>query len=360
MRRKFGFQQLASGVKTLALVLFFYTFSISLTFYNKWMIKRFHFPLSVSVVHYCMVFIISAILRRAWEFHKGKKRIILSWSIYIRRVLPTAVASALDIGLSNWSFMFITVSLYTMTKSTSIIFIMICALLFRLEKWRPSLLVIVLLIAGGLFMFTYQSTQFNAEGFLICLTASGLSGIRWTLTQMIMQKDSLGLHNPLDTIYHLQPLMALALTPLAFTIEGPSMALSEQLFNAPSMHVAITSASMVFFGCFLAFMLSVSEFMLLSHTSSLTLSISGIFKEVCTLSLATEFGGDEMNIVNFCGLVLCLTGIAVHVVTNASKDSENGKEFEKINLKKSLINGEEAMEMLLLSHADEEMQDEEG
>ena len=56
------------------------------------------------------------------------------------------------------------------------------------------------------------------------------------------------------------------------------MVLSPHLFNAPTLHVALMSASMVFIGCFLAFMLSVSEFLLLSHTSSLTLSIAGIFK----------------------------------------------------------------------------------
>ena len=38
-RKLFGFQQLAASLKTLALILFFYTFSISLTFYNKWMLK---------------------------------------------------------------------------------------------------------------------------------------------------------------------------------------------------------------------------------------------------------------------------------------------------------------------------------
>ena len=30
----------------------------------------------------------------------------------------------------------------------------------------------------------------------------------------------LGLHNPLDTLYHLQPFMTLTLMPLAFYIEG--------------------------------------------------------------------------------------------------------------------------------------------
>ena len=51
--------------------------------------QRFHFPLSVSVVHYAMVFVIAAILRFLWELKTGKTRIILPWSVYLKRVLPT-------------------------------------------------------------------------------------------------------------------------------------------------------------------------------------------------------------------------------------------------------------------------------
>lgn len=58
---------------------------------------------------------------------------------------------------------------------------------------RVTLLLVVLLIAGGLFMFTYKSTQFNTQGFVLVLCASFLGGIRWTLTQILMQKAELGM-----------------------------------------------------------------------------------------------------------------------------------------------------------------------
>lgn len=324
-RKAFGFQQLKGVFRTLGYILFMYIFSISLTFYNKWLLQRFHFPLSVSVVHYALVFVIAAVLRLLWEIKTGEQRIILPWSVYMKRVLPTAMACALDIGCSNWSLMFITVSLYTMTKSTSIVFILMFALVFGLEQWNFSLVAIILLIASGLFLFTFESTEFKAEGFVLALTASGLSGLRWTLAQILTQKQELGLHNPLDTLYHLQPFMTLTLIPVAFYIEGQRLAVSPKLFNAPDSHTLWVTISMVLFGCFLAFMISVSEFLLLSHTSSLTLSISGIFKEICTLSLATEFAGDKMTTVNFFGLVLCLIGISVHVVTKATRDTDSSK-----------------------------------
>jgi hypothetical protein len=44
------------------------------------------------------------------------------------------------------------------------------------------------MIAGGLCMFTYKSTDFNLTGFLMVLGAAFLAGIRWTYNQMLMQK----------------------------------------------------------------------------------------------------------------------------------------------------------------------------
>eukprot|EP00112_Aurelia_sp_Birch-Aquarium-sp1_P002317 Seg1254.2 transcript_id=Seg1254.2/GoldUCD/mRNA.D3Y31 product="Solute carrier family 35 member C2" protein_id=Seg1254.2/GoldUCD/D3Y31 len=324
--KKITVNSLVYFLRTSALVMFYYTFSISLTFYNKWMMRSFRFPLFVSVVHYTVVFALAALVRLVTEIIKKKKRVIIGWGPYFKKIFPPAIASSLDIGLSNWSFMFITVTLYTMSKSSSIIFILLFSLVLKLEKMHPALIGVVGLIAGGLFMFTYESTQFNAFGFFICLTASAVSGIRWTTVQLLMQRETLGLKNPIDTIYHLQPVMALSLLPLCLVIEGPSMTASRQLWRASSWHVAGISLIQMLFGAFLAFMLSVSEYLLVSNTSGLALAIAGIFKEICTLTIATEFGGDKLNFLNFIGLSICMSGIALHVYLKAMKDPETEDE----------------------------------
>lgn len=199
------------AVLTLGLVLLYYCFSIGITFYNKWLTKSFHFPLFMTMLHLAVIFLFSALCRALVQCSSHRARVVLSWADYLRRVAPTALATALDVGLSNWSFLYITVSLYTMTKSSAVLFILIFSLIFKLEELRAALVLVVLLIAGGLFMFTYKSTQFNVEGFALVLGASFIGGIRWTLTQMLLQKAELGLQNPIDTMFHLQPLVFLGL-----------------------------------------------------------------------------------------------------------------------------------------------------
>ena len=86
------------------------------------------------IYHLIIKFILSSWLRFIYKYVTGIPRITLSWHVYVRKVASIGITSALDIGFSNWSFEFITISLYTMTKSTCIIFILGFAILFGLEK----------------------------------------------------------------------------------------------------------------------------------------------------------------------------------------------------------------------------------
>ncbi|XP_010345232.1 solute carrier family 35 member C2 isoform X2 [Saimiri boliviensis] len=213
---------------------------------------------------------------------------------------------------------------YTMTKSSAVLFILIFSLIFRLEELRAALVLVVLLIAGGLFMFTYKSTQFNVEGFALVLGASFIGGIRWTLTQMLLQKAELGLQNPIDTMFHLQPLMFLGLFPLFAVFEGLHLSTSEKIFRFQDTGLLLRVLGSLFLGGILAFGLGFSEFLLVSRTSSLTLSIAGIFKEVCTLLLAAHLLGDQISLLNWLGFALCLSGISLHVALKALHSRGDG------------------------------------
>uniref|UniRef100_A0A8C1TC71 Collagen alpha-1(XX) chain n=1 Tax=Cyprinus carpio TaxID=7962 RepID=A0A8C1TC71_CYPCA len=307
-------QFLCRALRTVGLVLFYYVFSIGITFYNKWLMRDFHFPLFMTLLHLVIIFSFSTLTRFAMQCWTGKPRVTLPWKVYLSKVAPTALATALDIGLSNWSFLFITISLYTMTKSSAVLFILFFSLVFKLEEPNPFLILVVLLIASGLFMFTLKSTQFNLEGFIMVLLASFIGGIRWTLTQVLMQKAELGLQNPIDTMYHLQPLMFLGLFPLFLLNEGLSVSTTEKLFRVSELSHLLYSLVTLTVGGMLAFGLGFSEFLLVSRTSSLTLSIAGIFKEVCTLLLAVEFMGDKMSTVNWLGFAVCLSGISLSLI----------------------------------------------
>lgn len=351
-------------LRTLGLIILYYSFSIGITFYQKWLINGFHFPLFVVLCHLIIKYLLAALVRFSCRILCGIVRITIPWSVSWKKLAITGIASSLDIGFSNWSFEFITISLYTMTKSSCVIFILFFAIIFKLENLRSSVLLIVVLISSGLFMFTYQSTQFHLTGFTLVLLASVLSGLRWTLAQLVMQRKEIGLSNPIDMIYFIQPWMIASLIPLVIWIEvipllrdglvvyasnldhesesfvSPSQLVSGGIGDSPAGHVIASSstgtagstyeyllltAGYILAGSILAFLMEVSEYLLLTFTSSLTLSIAGIFKEVFTLFLAYEVNGDSMTWINFCGLIVCLIGISSHIAIKVSEASINNE-----------------------------------
>ncbi|XP_035200165.1 solute carrier family 35 member C2 isoform X2 [Oxyura jamaicensis] len=318
-----GAAALGRAARAAALVLFYYGFSIGITFYNKWLVKSFPFPLLATLLHLLLIFVLSALARALARCRSGRPRATLSWADCLRRAAPAALSTSLDIGLSNWSFLYVTVSLYTMTKSSAILFILLFSLLFKLEEMRVALVLVVLLIAAGLFMFTYKSTQFNTQGFMLVLCASFLGGVRWTLTQILMQKAELGL-------------------PLS---------ISEKLFHFHEAGMLLCLVGKLFLGGILAFGLGFSEFLLVSRTSSLTLSIAGIFKEICILFLATRLLGDQLSLLNWLGFAVCLSGISLHVILKAI----NTKGEKTLNLNEE-ASSDPDLELLLhhTEHGEEE------
>ncbi|ESN90306.1 hypothetical protein HELRODRAFT_165958 [Helobdella robusta] len=69
----------------------------------------FRFPLSITMTHLITKFSISAVVRWVLYCKSGRERVTLSWFEYIKRVAPPGITSSLDIGLSNWSFEYITI-----------------------------------------------------------------------------------------------------------------------------------------------------------------------------------------------------------------------------------------------------------
>ncbi|KAF6022042.1 SLC35C2 [Bugula neritina] len=333
------------GLLTLSLVLFYYFFSIVLTFYNKIVVTKFKYPLVMTYIHLIVKFVLASLVRNILECKKGKSRVTLDWWTFLVSVGPVGITSILDIGLSNWSFEFITVSLYTMTKTSAIVFILIFGLILRVETFRWMQLCVVLCISLGLFLFTFKSTQFNLIGFLMCLAASVTSGLRWGLTQKVAQRGELGLTNPVDFMYHIQPWMICGLLPLAVGIEGLKFSGDKNFLDYSSSNTIEKNMAVLLGGALLAFGLEFSEFLLVMKTSSLTLSVSSMFKECCILLFAHWLYNDEMNYINMLGLVACLSGIALHIYIKATKviapERINTKDEASLGLLANSIENEE-------------------
>ena len=107
-----------------------------------------------------------------------------------------------------------------MCKSSSLIFVLFFAFLFKLESFSVRLVIVILVIFAGVLLMVASETAFVLSGFLLVMFASICGGLRWSLTQVAMQDKSMGLDNPPSTIFWLSPATAVSVAVISIAWEG--------------------------------------------------------------------------------------------------------------------------------------------
>ncbi|KMT01782.1 hypothetical protein BVRB_9g210640 [Beta vulgaris subsp. vulgaris] len=302
----------ANVLKTLFFICVWYTFSLFLTLYNKSLLGdhmgKFPAPLLMNTFHFAMQAILSKAITWIWyeRFHKGVR---MTWRDYISKVLPTALATALDINLSNASLVFISVTFATMCKSASPIFLLVFAFAFRLETPSLKLFGIILVISFGILLTVAKETEFEFWGFVFVMLAAVMSGFRWCMTQILLQKESYGLKNPLTLMSYVTPIMALATGIMSLLLDPWHDFPQNEYFNS-SWHIT-RSCLLMLFGGTLAFFMVLTEYVLISVTSAVTVTIAGIVKEAVTIIVAVFYFHDDFTWLKGIGLLTIIFGVGL-------------------------------------------------
>ena len=310
-------------IKCFVLATLWFALSASLALYNKAVFSKKGFPaplLYTSCQFFMQWLLATAALQWPQLFNDEDKRFVTrgrpiiptdSWS---RTILPVGFFMGLDIGLSNISLVYITVSFYTLTKTTSLIFTLFVSFVTGMEKFSWTLTGIVVTVMFGEAAAVIGETQFNAIGFFICLSAAAVSAVRWVIAQKVMHSSSsnkYGLHHPIILLYHAMPVMTVVTFSFSCVHEQwwkaekwDSIQWSFQTSNEWIMAFAT-----VLLGACMAFGMTLSEFELLKTTSAITVMIIGTAKDLITIGASVVIYGDVLDAYNVCGLFLCLMGI---------------------------------------------------
>lgn len=299
--------------KTLLYICLWYTFSLTLSVFNKWLFSKdeydFHYPLFTTMVQMWLQFAISVLLVYVF-IPRLKPTKYPSLKEYATWFAPCGIATGMDIGLSNKSLQLVTLSFYTMVKSGSPVFVLLFAFLFKLEQPRVKLVLVIGIICFGVVLMVLNETQFNLVGYVQVQVATVLSGFRWSLTQILLSKVTLGSKNPIVTNLYLSPIMAFTMMVVCFAIEDVPSILESKWFDGILSTLKIIS--LIFAGGIVAFMMTISEYQLISTTSVVTMSIAGIFKEILTMVISVAVFGDKFTVNKIIGLVISLVGIAAY------------------------------------------------
>eukprot|EP00908_Phaeocystis_cordata_P012629 Transcript_23614.p1 GENE.Transcript_23614~~Transcript_23614.p1 ORF type:complete len:531 (-),score=209.62 Transcript_23614:33-1625(-) len=147
----------AYTVRLTTYIVAWYTCSIVMTLYNKWLFTAangIRLPLLVTSLHLALKLPLARIAMLALDIPLPKA----SPRVWCLQIAPTGFAAALDIGLSNLSFLYISVTYYTIVKSTVPLWILLLSIAMGLQKPRIELAMVVLAIAAGVTLASMRSS----------------------------------------------------------------------------------------------------------------------------------------------------------------------------------------------------------
>ncbi|KAL8695071.1 MAG: hypothetical protein Q9224_003454 [Gallowayella concinna] len=331
------------------LIASWYLFSVSISVYNKWMFGKtekqlnFHFPLFTTCMHMAVQFLLASTVLYFFPHFRpradsitnpgnhpplhrdpSQSKPLMTRTFYLTRIGPCGTATGLDIGLGNMSLRFVTLTFFTMCKSSALAFILIFAFLFHLEQPSWKLILIIATMTIGVVMMVAGEAEFSPLGFFLIITASFFSGFRWALTQILLLRNP-ATSNPFSSIFFLAPIMFLVLAIIAIPVEG-FPALGEGLQILTAEHGTVFGIVILLFPGVLAFCMTSSEFALLQRTSVVTLSICGIFKEVVTIGTSNLVFHDTLTPINVSGLIVTIGSIAAYNYIKITKMRRQAQE----------------------------------
>lgn len=121
-----------------------------------------------------------------------------------------------------------------------------------------KLVCIIGVMTIGVVMMVASEAQFILTGFVLVIVASALSGLRWSLTQMLLLHNP-ATGNPFSSIFYLAPCMFASIFLIAIPVEGLGP-LFTRLGELSDDWGVLSAIGLVLFPGVIAFMMVSAEF----------------------------------------------------------------------------------------------------
>lgn len=285
-----------------------YCISSAIILTTKWLfVNHFSYPLTVTTFSNTIttVWALLASRRPRWKPEPLTRKQFLEY------VLPIGITTALEIGFSNIALKLLTVSFGTILKGGSPIFTMFWGLLFRVETFSMNLFLSLATIAVGIALASLGEGQsFSLTGFILQLLATALGGLRWAMTHVLLKGSSTNAMPPLTATLYTSPTTALCVLPFAVGLEA--IPVWDRINELDFVELRTILLTMLFVGS-LVFVLLISEYWLVNATSSLALSVAGVFKELLTIGGGIYLFSEHITPLNTVGFIICQLGIFIYM-----------------------------------------------
>lgn len=290
-------------------------------FFNKWVLSSkeigFPYPLGLTLMHMVFSSILCFIVIKVLKLIKLQDG--MTPEIYVSSVFPIGAMFAMTLWLGNTAYLYISVAFAQMLKAIMPVAVFLLGAAVGLEVLSCKMFLIMSVISFGVLVASYGEINVNWVGVVYQMGGVIGEALRLIFMEILLKRKGLKL-NPITMMYYVSPCSTLCLFIPWIFLEKPKM---ESTTNWKFDPVIMSLNALC------TFALNVSVFLVISHTSALTIRVAGVVKDwVVVLLSALLFADTKLTTINLFGYGVAIAGVAAYnnYKIKPLASSENKKE----------------------------------
>lgn len=271
----------------------------------KWVFTAggFPYPLLLTTIHMVSCFCVFGFIRlfaprRMKLALMPDAEVRITWDTYFQNVFAISFFFAFSLGCGQLAFLHASVPFLQMLKPVNCITVSLVAFMLGVETPTPSHMIIVVTIALGVFIATYNATQFSPMGCVLQIVSSVGSGTQLAFTQ----KFTTGTFkvDPVSTVYYysLPSAVLLGLATLAY--------------ERPYDFSQVVAPRAVMYNTAMALILNVLVAVLIKKTSAVTYTLVAIIKDIGLVIVSSRLFMAPVSAHSFLGYSLAIAGLLMY------------------------------------------------
>ncbi|MFS7983990.1 putative sugar phosphate transporter domain-containing protein [Helianthus anomalus] len=293
------------GMLTYCYLLLYIALSSGQIFFNKWVLSskeiNFPYPLGLTLLHMIFSSVLCFVLTKVLKILKVEEGMTLE--IYTTSVIPIGAMFAMTLWLGNTAYLYISVAFAQMLKAVMPVAVFILGVAAGLEVMSMRMLLIMSVISFGVLVASYGEININWIGVVYQMGGVVGEALRLIFMEIFVRRKGLKL-NPISMMYYVSPCSALCLLVPWIFLEKPKMD-AQGTWNFQPLVLTLNSMC--------TFALNLSVFLVIQHTSALTIRVAGVVKDwVVVLLSAILFADTKLTLINIFGYAIAIGGVAAY------------------------------------------------
>ncbi|KAL6198947.1 hypothetical protein ACLB2K_028735 [Fragaria x ananassa] len=188
---------------------------------------------------------------------------------YVTSVMPIGAMFAMTLWLGNTAYMYISVAFAQMLKAIMPVAVFVLGVAAGLEVMSCRMLLIMSVISFGVLVASYGELNISWIGVVYQMGGVVGEALRLIFMEIFVKRKGLKL-NPISVMFYVSPCSALCLFVPWIFLEKTKME-ADVSWNFPVVVLTLNSLC--------TFALNLSVFLVITHTSALTIRVAGVVKD---------------------------------------------------------------------------------